>query len=79
MSKEMKGLKLSELKENTIYQCELSGNKILIVSNTISKYKIPNSDDIECNVVYGTYYEKHTGCYATALIFENQLTELGNF
>jgi len=75
----MKKLKLSELKENTMYQCELSGNNILIVSNTIRRYRIPNADDIECNVVYGTYYEKSTGCYATGLIFENQLTELGSF
>lgn len=70
-------MKLSQLKEGIFYECKLSGNKILIVSKAIFKYRLPYSTkDIESDVVHGYYYEKSIGSYNQVVIFDNQLKEL---
>ena len=72
----MQGLKLSELKEGYVYQCLLSGKRVLVVDNIEKTYVHPftkvESKQRELEAI--TYSSSDECCY-TYTVYDYQLAE----
>lgn len=65
----METLKIKDLQEGVIYQCLLSGNKVLIIDNT-------NGHLISNHPLIGYYFNKSSGLYEIVSLMDDLLTTL---
>lgn len=69
-------LKLDQLKENTLYECALSGKNVLITNISEGETTLLNGEKVFFKNINGLIYNEITGFYDPFFPHDNQLMNL---